>query len=121
YLEQQPIIASIAGTRVACRTSTYRSTESTETGADCGAAPGIARNRPDQGTPCRASPRALKGPRSYRGTGRAGTRRWVPITRRVVLRKKSIGKCGFSRCDINAGQCHKGQEKEKKSQHSAQP
>jgi hypothetical protein len=74
----------IAGSRTASRTPTYCITNSAESGPDCGAAPGIAGNRPNQ----RASGRALKGPRHYGFTRRSVTRRWVARTRwrRVILR-----------------------------------
>jgi hypothetical protein len=60
---------SITCARAAGRTSAYRTAKSAEAGSDCGAAPGIARNRPDQctsgGSPCRA----------LKGSGRNGLAR----------------------------------------------
>ena len=39
----------VTGARAASRASTYRIANSTEGGPDCGAAPGISRNRPNHG------------------------------------------------------------------------
>jgi hypothetical protein len=59
---RQPIIASITSARTAGRAPTYCTAESTEARPDCGTAPSIARNRPDQSAPSRASCRTLKRP-----------------------------------------------------------
>src|SRR5271155_2380345 len=55
--------ALVTGARAAGRTLTYGTAESAEAGPDCGAAPGITRNRADKGASGRAACRTLKGSR----------------------------------------------------------
>jgi len=116
---RQLIIASITGARTAGRTSTCCAADSAEAGPDCGAAPGIPRNRPDKGAPGRASSGALK---RAGGNGLA-RRRGIPITRRgrVILRISRISERRCSCSDTDAGHRNSSQESSRKSQHSGHP
>jgi hypothetical protein len=109
------ITASITRARTARRAPAYCTAESAEAGPNCGAPPGIARNRPDKCATGRTSSRAPKGPLSYRLAWRTGARRRIAITRRVGLRIQRTSKRGLSCRENDAGQHHKGQEKDRKS------
>jgi hypothetical protein len=67
---RESVLASVTGARTSRRTPTYSAAETAKTGSDCGAAPGVARNRPNKGASGRASRGALKRSRRDGGAGR---------------------------------------------------
>ena len=93
------IVASVTGTSTAGRTLTYRTAESAEAGPDCRAAPGITRDRADEGASGRAACRTVKRSGRDGVARRTVTRRRIAIMRRrIILRISSIGDRRCSRC-----------------------
>ena len=75
-----PSRISVTGARTAGRAATYRTTNPTESGPDCCAAPGIPRNRPDHGAAGRTSSGTPDG---AGGNGLAGGR-VITLIRRIL-------------------------------------
>src|SRR5215468_9200538 len=71
---------SVTSARTAGRASTYGTANPTESGPDCGATPGIPRNRPDHGAAGRASSGTTDG---AWGNGLAGGR-VIPLIRWIL-------------------------------------